>query len=127
GLLENDVAPELHPSSPGGYALVELEQEVEVHAVLAALLDPRLAPALAELPRLVAADVEGAAAEVRQQFVVERIHEVERLVVGLERAAVRLPAGVRVLEAVRAFREMLVGLVAQPALHVPEGVLVRHE
>ena len=106
--------------------LVDLQQEVEIDATGAALLDDRLALAEAEVERLVAADVEGAAREVRQQFGVHLPDERERSrVARVERE--RRQFGPRQRRAARRFGEVVVRLLRQPAVHVPERVLVGHE
>ncbi len=64
-VFEEDVAPELHGAATLAAEGAERLEMVEIDAVLPAFGDGLLAEALAELPRLVAADVHLAAAEVR--------------------------------------------------------------
>ena len=84
--------------------------------------------ALAELPRFVAADVYLAAAETGQVVVEQAGHEGQRRVVRLQCAGKFFElSGQRVDPALGAFGERSVAWVAQPALHVPEGIEVRDE
>ena len=102
-------------------------QEFQVDRMFALARDALLALPLAELPRLIAADMEAVGREVRQQFGVQGVDEGRAFGGGGECAAERAPASDGVLEAVRAFRQMLVVLVSQPAFHVAERVLVWHQ
>jgi len=65
---DDDVAPELHGAPVAGDQLMDLAQEVQVDAAGALLPDDRLAARarLPDIPGFVAANVELAAAEVRQ-------------------------------------------------------------
>ncbi len=93
---------------------------IEIHAALA-LVETALARApAAELERLVAADVQLAAAEVRQQLGVQRAHECDTVRCRGERRT-------RARAAFAQLRERRVARVLQPALHVAEAVLVRNE
>ena len=101
---------------------------IEVDAVFAAFSDGLLTEALAELPRLVAADVHLMASEIREVAVEQRAREVDRSLVWAQCAGEFLElSGERVNPAFGAFGHRAVARVAQPALHMPEGVEVRDE
>ena len=101
---------------------------IEVDAVFAAVGDGLLAEALAELPRFISADVHLAAPEIRQIVVEQRSREINRRLVGPQRAREFLElSGERVDPAFRAFSHRAVARMTEPALHVAEGVEVRDE
>ena len=101
---------------------------IEVDAVFAAVGDGLLAEALAELPRFISADVHLAAPEIRQVVVEQRSREINRCLVGPQRAREFLElSGERVNPSFRAFSHRAVTRMTEPALHMTEGVEVRHE
>ena len=127
-VLEQDVAPELRRPSAGRGQRAQLLKMIEIHPMLPAFGDGLLAETLAELPRLVAADVHLAAAEVRQGVVEQSRHEIERALVGAQRAGEFLElSGQRMDPAFRAFGHRAITRMTQPALHVTEGIQVRDE
>ena len=127
-VFEEDVAPELHGAAALATEGAQLLEVIQVDAVLPAFGDGLLAEALAEFPWLIAADVHLAAAEVRQGVVEQSRHEIERALVGAQRAGEFLElSGQRMNPAFGAFGHRAIARVTQPALHVPEGVEVRHE
>src|SRR5262245_2302243 len=77
GILYDDIAPELHGSAVRLHIRVDFLEKVEVDAPSAALIADLLAATLTQIDCLVAADVEHAAGEVRQQFVVEAAHQLK--------------------------------------------------
>src|SRR6185503_6756097 len=99
GLLDDDVAPELHAVAARGDERVHLLQELEVDAHLAFFGDGGRRAALAEIEGLVEADVELAAAEVRKQLVVEVGEQVEGARIGGAEAERLAPLAERVLDA----------------------------
>ena len=127
-VLEEDVAPELHGASALAPKRAQLLKMIEIDAVFAAFGDGLLAEALSEFPRLVAADVHLPAAEVRQIVVEQRGREIDRSLVRPERAGKFLElAGQRMDPAFGTLGHRAVTRMTQPALHVAEGVQVRHE
>ena len=127
-VFQQDVAPELHGAAAVASERAQFLQMVEVDAMLAAFGDGLLAEALPELPRFVAADVHLAAAEVRQIVVEQRGREVDRGLVGAQRAGEFLELSrERVDPAFGTFGHRAVTRVTKPTLHVAEGVEVRHE
>ncbi len=126
-MMQDDVAPEVHGPPVPGHPLVHRAQEIQVNPPAAAFRTGRLAPALAQVHRLVAADVEAPAGEVRQQLVVQLVQQrqparVER--VEAERIRPPLAPG---LVAVGTLGQIAVAGMLQPALQVAEGVLVRRQ
>ena len=96
--------------------------------MFAAVGDGLLAEALAELPRFISADVHLAAPEIRQIVVEQRSREINRRLVGPQRAREFLElSGERVNPSFRAFSHRAVARMTEPALHMTEGVEVRDE
>ena len=126
-VLHDDVAPELHGAAARLHLAVDLEQEIQVDTARAALLDRLFAAHLAQVDRLVAADVELPAAEMRQQLVEDAAHELDAAGIDgaqAERGRRNAPSGYHTHPALRPAAGSGQG---QPARHVAEGVLVGHQ
>src|SRR5207248_7471638 len=70
-VVQDDVAPKHHALAAGRDFAVDLLEEIEIDPAFAAGGAAALALAEAEVPGLVAADVEARAREVRQQLVIK--------------------------------------------------------
>ena len=127
GLMEDDVAPELHPAPPLGAGLVNALEEVQVDLCGAAGLCLLLAPPLAQLPGLVAAYVEHGASEVRKVFVIQTLDKLQTFGGGGQGGTVAAAAAPRVLKSIGALGQVPVLGVAEPAFEVAEGVEVGHQ
>ena len=127
-VFEEDVAPELHGAAAVTSEGAERFEVIQIDAMLAAFGHGLLAEALAEFPRFVATDVHLAAAEIREVVVEEARHEVERALVGTQRAGEFLElSGQRMDPAFGTFGHRAVARMTEPPLHVAEGVEVRDE
>jgi len=71
GMPEDDIGPHVHPSAVPAAELVKLKDVVEINARRADAAGSALAAALAEFPRLIAADVEVFGLEDGDEFVIE--------------------------------------------------------
>src|SRR5215207_2774968 len=110
--------------------VVDVQQVIEVDAACALLLDSPGAPATANVPGLVAADVELLAGEMRKQLGEQLSHELDAALVRWVQAEGRHLPGMSLpgqLEAIRALGQVVVAGQLQPVVHVPEGVLVGHQ
>src|SRR5215207_8452305 len=74
-VLEDDISPEVHGATVTLNQVVDSEQVVEIDAACALLLDGPGAPATANVPGLVAANVELLAGEMRKQVGEKISHE----------------------------------------------------
>jgi hypothetical protein len=101
---------------------VQLFQKLQVNAVPAVLPHVALAPALAQFPRLVAAEVEAFRFEQRQILRPQFVQKLQTRGVWFQRCAVRHAALDGMPKAGRALREMLVFRMFQPALEMAEGI-----
>ena len=74
-IFQNDVAPEHHRFAARGNFAVNLFQKIEIDPAFAFGFAKLFALATAQVPGLVAADVEEPAGKVRQQFIVKSAQE----------------------------------------------------
>src|SRR5581483_966018 len=68
--VENDVAPEHHLSATLFHCAIDLQEEVQIDPLLAALLHFGFASAQTQIKRLIASDVEKPAGKVGKELVV---------------------------------------------------------
>ncbi len=107
-IFQNDVAPEHHFFAARGNFAVNLFQEIQIDPTFAAFIAKLFALAAAQIPGLVAADVEEFARKVRQQFIVKTVQKREGA--GMIRRQRRRPAdkfAARVFVRLGNFRELL--------------------
>jgi len=127
GPLQHDVAPELHPVPTRRDERVHAAQVLQVDALDAALVARGLRTAAPEVERLVEADVEALRAKTRQQLVVKVLEQRDRGGVRqVERVGLLVQAE-RVVDALGHFGQTPVARVLQPAVEVPEALLVRRQ
>ena len=116
GVVHDDVAPELHGASVARADRVDFHQEFEVDHARAARFAGFLAPALAQGPGFVAADVHLPARKTGQQTVVHVLDQ--RDAARVHRAQIA---------AAGCLGEGGIARQRQPPAHVPEGILVRDQ
>src|SRR5829696_2500820 len=129
-VLDDDISPEVHGATMTLDQVVDVQQVIEVDAACALLLDSPGAPATANVPGLVAADVELLAGEMRKQLGEQLSHELDAALVRWVQAEGRHLPGMSLpgqLEAIRTLGKVIVAWQLKPVVHVPERVLVRHK
>src|SRR6202142_3319005 len=75
GIFQNDVAPEHHSPSTGGNLPMDLLEKIQINAAFAFRLAKFLALPPAQIPGLVATDIEERTRKVREQFIVKPAQE----------------------------------------------------
>src|SRR3989442_402701 len=103
-------------------------QEIEINAALALLTAEISAPAAAQVPGFVAADIEKGAGEVWEQLVIEFAQEGQRAgMVRGERARITQERAVRAQVGPAGFGQFFQRRIFQPIPQMAEGILVRDE
>jgi hypothetical protein len=125
-MLARDVTPEQRLNPVGVQGLDDPSQVLQEHAAGTARLHLTLAAPAAELEGLVAADVDATAGVTREELLTQ-LHDEARVVLSRrERRGLEMHARARA-PAIGRLGSPPVRVVGQPARHVAEAVLVRHQ
>ncbi|OQA13459.1 MAG: hypothetical protein BWY63_03461 [Chloroflexi bacterium ADurb.Bin360] len=127
-VMDDDIAPELHPASACSHFLVDFQEKIEIDLSCAALAARLGAGAKSQVNGLITAYVELFAAEVRQQLIVERAQQCNALRMFRREAerSLHFHAPGR-FELLMCLCQGRIGRVLEPALHVTKRVLIGHE
>src|SRR5882724_562384 len=127
-MVENDVAPKHHLATAGGDFAMDFLQEVEIDAAFAFRLAEPLALAAAEVPGLIAANVEASAREMGQKLIVQLAQEGQGAgVVRGEGGGIAQKFTARAFVRFVDFGQLFQRRIFKPATQMAEGILVWDE
>ena len=127
-IFQNDVAPEHHGLAPRGNLPVDLLEKIKINPAPAFCGAQFPASTFAQIPSLIAADVEKAAGKIRQQFVVKTPQEGQGagMIRGQRGRTAEKVSGLGFVR-LGQLAELFQSRVGEKIAQMPERILVRHE
>ena len=126
-LFPQFIRPEKHSLAAFIEQAVESRKIFPVDSMAPGFQNPALAAPLSKFPRFITSKMNPIAVKPWQQLLKQAIHEFQGGLVRTQDRTVRLPSCSGMFETVRTFRQVVIVIMPEPAIHVPKGILVWHQ